>query len=123
MSTIFVLKAPCDDAESGSITLPRSIGDTIRVEMAPLGVKVLTIIPGNIGTNILKHDAHRILPPSSYYSPLASEFQEHVRRKPKITPRSTFAKDVSFRNALKSSCLVLVWRDYDIGQTCRFYRI
>ena len=69
-------------------------GDTLRVEMAPLGVKVLTIISGNIGTNILKRDAQRTLPKNSYYSPLASDFQQHVKRTPETTPRSVYAKNV-----------------------------
>ncbi|KAJ2976920.1 hypothetical protein NUW58_g7967 [Xylaria curta] len=38
--------------------------NTLRVELSPLGVKVLTVISGNIGTNILKVDqnAKRELP-------------------------------------------------------------
>ncbi|KAI1255414.1 hypothetical protein MGN70_003480 [Eutypa lata] len=37
--------------------------NTLRVELAPLGVKVMTIITGEIGTNILKRDMDRELPP------------------------------------------------------------
>ncbi|KAI1499775.1 hypothetical protein F5X99DRAFT_430291 [Biscogniauxia marginata] len=36
--------------------------NTLRVEMAPLDVKVLTIISGEVGTNILKRDTERELP-------------------------------------------------------------
>ncbi|KXG46523.1 Short-chain dehydrogenase/reductase SDR [Penicillium griseofulvum] len=43
-------------------------GNTLRVEMSPLGVRVINIISGNIGTNILSRDASRTLPPST--SPL-----------------------------------------------------
>lgn len=93
-------------------------GDTVRVEMAPLDVKVLTIISGNIGTNILKHDAHRTLPPNSYYSPLASEFQEHVRRKPKTTHRSTYAKNV-VSQCLKTSPPAWFW----FGETTTLVRL
>ncbi|TVY75807.1 NADPH-dependent 1-acyldihydroxyacetone phosphate reductase [Lachnellula suecica] len=55
---------------------------TLRVEMAPFSVKVLTIISGEVGTNFLKTDRHRTLPKESYFSPLAEEFEEHVRRVP-----------------------------------------
>ncbi|KAH8159962.1 hypothetical protein CIB48_g8292 [Xylaria polymorpha] len=37
-------------------------GNTLRVEMAPFGVKVMTVISGEIGTNILRHDTDRRLP-------------------------------------------------------------
>ncbi|KAF7504182.1 hypothetical protein GJ744_002601 [Endocarpon pusillum] len=69
-------------------------GNTLRVEMAPLGVKVITIISGNIGTNILKSDSARKLPEGSHYSPLAKEFEQHVRRVPATTPRDVYAARV-----------------------------
>ena len=69
-------------------------GNTLRVEMAPLGVKILTVISGNIGTNILKHDGQRALPEDSFYSPLASNFRAHVQRSPNTTHRSVYAKNV-----------------------------
>lgn len=52
--------------------------------MAPLGVHVLTIISGEIGTNILKTDvlAGRALPSDSYYAPLADDFKNHILRTP-----------------------------------------
>ncbi|KAI1338697.1 hypothetical protein F5Y15DRAFT_424970 [Xylariaceae sp. FL0016] len=37
-------------------------GNSLRVELAPLGVKVITVISGEVSTNILKNDAHRKLP-------------------------------------------------------------
>ncbi|KAI1467745.1 uncharacterized protein F4812DRAFT_471148 [Daldinia caldariorum] len=40
--------------------------NTLRVEMASLGVQVLTVISGEIGTNILKNDFDRELPQGSY---------------------------------------------------------
>ncbi|TIC98951.1 NADPH-dependent 1-acyldihydroxyacetone phosphate reductase [Colletotrichum higginsianum] len=49
-------------------------GNTLRVEMAPLGVKVITVISGEVSTNILKNDAHRKLPegPITPFSPRTS---------------------------------------------------
>ncbi|KAK0634887.1 hypothetical protein B0T17DRAFT_623040 [Bombardia bombarda] len=68
--------------------------NTLRVEMAPLGVKVLTIISGEIGTNILKRDMERKLPQESYYAPLAAEFEQHVQRTPNTTDRFVYAENV-----------------------------
>ncbi|KAI1424727.1 NAD(P)-binding protein [Xylaria sp. FL1777] len=68
--------------------------NTLRIEMAPLDVKVLTIISGEIGTNILKNDYQRELPEGSYYSPLANEFKQHVQRTPNTTDRFAYAKRV-----------------------------
>ncbi|KAJ2999378.1 hypothetical protein NUW58_g14 [Xylaria curta] len=68
--------------------------NTLRVEMAPLGVKVLTIISGEVGTNILKRDADRELPEGSFFSPLAAEFKQHVKRVPDTTNRFVYAKNV-----------------------------
>ncbi|KAI1274051.1 NAD(P)-binding protein [Xylaria sp. FL0933] len=69
-------------------------GNTLRVEMAPLSVKVVTIISGEVGTNILKNDHGRALPEGSFYSPLAAEFERHVHRTPVTTDRFSFAKRV-----------------------------
>ncbi|KAJ2989152.1 hypothetical protein NUW58_g3616 [Xylaria curta] len=49
-------------AYNGSKAALQHWSNTLRVEMAPLGVKVLTIISGEIGTNILKRDMGRELP-------------------------------------------------------------
>lgn len=70
-------------------------GNTLRVEMAPLGVRVITVISGEISTNILKGDANRELPEGSYYSPLAQEFKKHVTRVPAgATDRLKYASHV-----------------------------
>ncbi|KAF2965316.1 hypothetical protein GQX73_g8271 [Xylaria multiplex] len=52
--------------------------NTLRVEMAPLGVAVLTVISGEIGTNILKNDRKRELPEGIVFSPASPQvFREH----------------------------------------------
>ncbi|CAG8904558.1 unnamed protein product [Penicillium egyptiacum] len=65
-------------------------GNTLRVEMSPLG----SIISGNIGTNILSRDASRTLPPDSFYAPLKKEFEAHVQRVPNTTDRMVYARSV-----------------------------
>ncbi|KAK6210524.1 Type I Iterative PKS [Pestalotiopsis sp. IQ-011] len=37
-------------------------GNSLRVELAPFDVKVITVISGEVSTNILKNDSHRTLP-------------------------------------------------------------
>ncbi|KAF1962948.1 NAD(P)-binding protein [Byssothecium circinans] len=50
--------------------------DTLRVELAPLGVRVLTIITGGVKSNLAR--VHRSLPPNSYYQPLAAEYERRL---------------------------------------------
>ncbi|CVK95990.1 related to 1-acyldihydroxyacetone-phosphate reductase [Fusarium mangiferae] len=83
--------------------------NTLRVEMAPLRVKVITVISGEVNTNILKTDAHRRLPEGSYYSALAREFEQHVLRKPKnATDRLELAENV-VKESLKSRPSAWFW--------------
>ncbi|KAL0475560.1 hypothetical protein QR685DRAFT_432005 [Neurospora intermedia] len=78
-------------------------GNSLRVELAPLGVRVLVIISGEVGTNILKNDHGRTLPEGSYYSPMAEEFKNHVHRTPDAaTDRFVYAKNVVGESLRKS---------------------
>ncbi|CRG92460.1 hypothetical protein PISL3812_09520 [Talaromyces islandicus] len=62
-------------------------GNTLRAELKPFRVQVVNVISGEVGTNILRHDAARSLPTDSLYLPLADDFRNHVQRTPKtITP-------------------------------------
>ncbi|KAI1426163.1 NAD(P)-binding protein [Xylaria sp. FL1777] len=82
---------------------------TLRVEMAPLNVKVITIISGEVSTNILKNDAHRSLLEGSFYSPLAENFRQHVTRTPQgATDRFEYASNV-VRESLKTSPAAWFW--------------
>ncbi|KAK4077738.1 uncharacterized protein Triagg1_3432 [Trichoderma aggressivum f. europaeum] len=82
--------------------------NTLRLEMSPFNVKVLTVISGEVGTNILKNDVHRRLPEGSCYSPLAAEFENHVQRTPKTTSRFDYASNV-VSQSLKSSPAAWFW--------------
>ncbi|KAL6831867.1 NAD(P)-binding protein [Trichoderma camerunense] len=82
--------------------------NTLRLEMSPFNVKVLTVISGEVGTNILKNDVHRKLPEGSYYSPLAAEFEDHVQRTPKTTSRFEYASNV-VSQSLRSSPAAWHW--------------
>ncbi|KAI1358230.1 hypothetical protein F5Y08DRAFT_322364 [Xylaria arbuscula] len=82
--------------------------NTLRLEMSPFNVKVITVISGEVNTNILKNDVHRELPKGSYYSPLADEFRQHVQRTPNGTSRFDYAANV-VAQSLKSSPTAWFW--------------
>lgn len=69
-------------------------GNTLRVEMLPFGVKVVNIISGEVGTNILRNDFQRSLPEDSVFAPLSNEFKAHVRRTPNTTSPEDYAAGV-----------------------------
>lgn len=50
--------------------------NTLRVELAPLGVRVITIITGGVKSNIAR--VHRELPADSYMRPLNAEYQSRL---------------------------------------------
>ncbi|KAI4289982.1 MAG: hypothetical protein L6R35_000744 [Caloplaca aegaea] len=69
-------------------------GNTLRVEMLPFGVKVINIISGEVGTNILRNDLMRSLPEDSVFAPLSENFKAHVRRTPNTTSPEQYAAGV-----------------------------
>ncbi|KAI4259121.1 MAG: hypothetical protein LQ352_000915 [Teloschistes flavicans] len=69
-------------------------GNTLRVEMLPFGVKVVNIISGEVGTNILRSDFSRSLPADSVFAPLSDDFKAHVQRTPNTTSPEDYAAGV-----------------------------
>ncbi|KAF2198608.1 NAD(P)-binding protein [Delitschia confertaspora ATCC 74209] len=51
--------------------------NTLRVELAPLGVKVVTIVTGGVKSNIARTE-HQ-LPVGSYYHPVNAEYQRRLK--------------------------------------------
>ncbi|KAJ7161056.1 hypothetical protein C8R46DRAFT_358918 [Mycena filopes] len=49
-------------------------GNTLRIEMAPFNVQVLTIITGGVKSNISRN--RRLIEPTSIYAPIADIFRE-----------------------------------------------
>ena len=62
--------------------------------MLPFGVKVVNIISGEVGTNILRNDLQRSLPADSVFAPLSDDFKAHVRRTPNTTSPEDYAAGV-----------------------------
>lgn len=50
--------------------------DTLRVELAPFGVRVINVVTGGVLSNIAR--THRTLPTGSFMTPLADEYEERL---------------------------------------------
>jgi 1-acylglycerone phosphate reductase len=50
--------------------------DTLRVELAPLGVRVINVVTGGVKSNIAR--THRTLPQGSYMQPLAADYERRL---------------------------------------------
>ncbi|KIW06224.1 uncharacterized protein PV09_02700 [Verruconis gallopava] len=67
--------------------------NTLRVELAPFGVKVVTIVTGGVKSNIANID--RVLPEDSYYLPIAKEYARRVKHSQEMgIPNEQYAKYV-----------------------------
>ena len=53
-----------------------AFSDTLRVELAPLGVRVVNVVTGGVKSNIAR--THRTLPPDSYNQPIADDYERRL---------------------------------------------
>ncbi|RDW79384.1 short-chain dehydrogenase [Coleophoma cylindrospora] len=83
-------------------------GNTLRVEMRPLGVRVVNVISGEVSTNILKNDHGRSLPQESVFAPMQEDFLAHLHRTPNAITPDQYAAGV-VREILKKSPAVWFW--------------
>ncbi|KAL2849410.1 short chain dehydrogenase [Aspergillus pseudodeflectus] len=96
-------------------------GNTLRVEMKPFDVKVINVISGEVGTNILKRDqtSLRKLPENSFYRPLEAEFQKHINRTPVTTTAAEYARSV-VSEVVKKKPAAWLWTGARAGEV-RFW--
>lgn len=67
--------------------------NTLRIELAPLGVKVVTIVTGGVKSNIARTE--RTLPDGSYYFPISAEYQRRLTHSQEVgMPTEAYAKGV-----------------------------
>jgi 1-acylglycerone phosphate reductase len=67
--------------------------NTLRVELAPFGVDVITIITGGVKSNIARTD--RTLAPDSIYQPLAQEYTRRLKHSQEVgMPTEIYARSV-----------------------------
>ena len=73
------------------------ITDTLRMELAPFNVKVVTVMTGTISTNILASDKNFQLPSTSRYRSIEKEIAARARGEdgtPRMTPAAYVEKVV-----------------------------
>lgn len=81
---------------SGSKSAISTITDTLRMEMAPFGVKVVTIVTGAIATNTLNTGLNFKLPATSMYRSIEDTIANRAKGgdgRPRTQP-GDFAKQV-----------------------------
>ncbi|KAJ7593183.1 hypothetical protein C8J56DRAFT_930523 [Mycena floridula] len=71
-SSAAIMPVPFNAAYNAGKAALHSFGDTLRVELAPFGVRVITIASGCVETNIMKPET---LPSDSIYEPIRAEYQ------------------------------------------------
>ncbi len=54
------------------------LAETLRLELAPLGVQVLTVVTGSIATKLHDKRNESFLPPDSYYKSLEDKLQKYA---------------------------------------------
>ncbi|KAL1845734.1 NADPH-dependent 1-acyl dihydroxyacetone phosphate reductase [Paecilomyces lecythidis] len=70
-----------------------SWSDALRVELAPVGVKVTTVITGGVQSRIAR--TQRTLVPNSIYTPIEAEYQRRVvHSQENAMPNSAYARSV-----------------------------
>ncbi|KAF1934438.1 NAD(P)-binding protein [Didymella exigua CBS 183.55] len=100
--TIRVIKAMTDllieskAAYNGSKAALLAMGNTLRIELSPFNVKVMTILSGPVESGLMTR-ATRVLPSSSLYLPVQAEFESrmsHEEHGVKTLARGQFATAV-----------------------------
>jgi 1-acylglycerone phosphate reductase len=68
--------------------------NTLRVELAPLGVTVIVLVTGGVQSRLTR--THRTLPASSYYQPLAEDYvRRQTHSQEGAMPTKVCAEDVA----------------------------
>ncbi|EME48363.1 hypothetical protein DOTSEDRAFT_67434 [Dothistroma septosporum NZE10] len=84
-----------------------SYSDTLRVELAPFDVKVMTVVTGGVKSNIAR--THRDLPKDSIYLPLKEEYEERLTHSQAMgMPNEDYAKSV-VRQVLNRPGKMQIW--------------
>ncbi|CAI7677149.1 unnamed protein product [Penicillium pancosmium] len=106
------LHAPWGCFYNASKAAIQTYGETLRLEMAPLNVKVITVMAGVVATNIFANHPDPKLPEDSYWKPASKEIIAIVTGSSNIIenglPASIFAKRVA--DDVLGGATALIWR-------------
>ncbi|KAJ6463548.1 NAD(P)-binding protein [Mycena sanguinolenta] len=89
-----VMPYPFGSTYNASKAALHSYGDTLRVELAPFNIQVITIITGGVKSNVSRHP--RLIQPSSIYAPIADVFATKRAARSQVGAMATevYAKQV-----------------------------
>lgn len=81
--------------------------DTLRVELAPFGVRVVTVVTGGVKSNISR--THRALPKDSLYLPLEDVYERRQKHSQEMAiPNEQYARSV-VKQVLGSPSRDTIW--------------
>ncbi|TFY68292.1 hypothetical protein EVG20_g3621 [Dentipellis fragilis] len=95
-----LLPLPYGSIYNASKAALHSYGDTLRVELAPFGIQVITIATGGVKTNIVDSLANNAaktdLPPDSLYQPIADLYHKLLvsHQNADVVPAEDYARRV-----------------------------
>ncbi|KAL9110357.1 MAG: hypothetical protein Q9227_005088 [Pyrenula ochraceoflavens] len=102
-----VIPYPFGSTYNASKAALHAYTNTLRVELAPFGVRVLTIMSGRVQSNLAR--TKRTLPEGSLYIPINDDYQRRVGHSQEDSmPGETFAKSV-VASVLKPKPKAWIW--------------
>ncbi|KAJ6554473.1 NAD(P)-binding protein [Mycena capillaripes] len=113
-----VMPYPFGSTYNASKAALHSYGNTLRLELAPFNVQVITIVTGGVKSNIARNP--RMIQPSSIYAPIADVFAERRASRSQVgaLATDTYAKQV-VAQTLKRHVKAWFWTG-NFSWTCWF---
>jgi len=107
-SVVGILPVPFGSVYNASKAAVHQYGDTLRLELKPFGVQVITIVTGGVKSNIASHT--KDIAPESLYYLIHDEYQAKRKAMSQkgATPTDEFAQHV-VRRTLKSRPALRIW--------------
>lgn len=111
-----VVNTPWISAYASSKAALNSISDTLRLELAPFHVSVVTIMVGTVATPFHANEPDVVLPPSSRYAPIRDTINRWAKGEagPKGGSVDEFAKSV-VEDIVGSGKTPVVWKGANSG--------
>ncbi|TFY68289.1 hypothetical protein EVG20_g3620 [Dentipellis fragilis] len=102
------LPLPFGATYNASKAAMHAYSDTLRVELAPFGIQVTTVVPGGVKSNIARTE--RQLAPDSLYQPISDEYQKRLTTSQTSTSVTAeeCAREIT-KEALKSRQKLWLW--------------